>query len=179
MKARIARLTLGVAGCIGWCSQALALPGELTLGGEAGLGRSTRTSWSPSLGLRGGYGIAEALDLQLEFSGQWMRAEQGVSFDTALLRLTPALVYKLDVVRWIPFARLGTGPVFGVPLEGEESTRIALALQGALGAEYLVDRSLSLGCAYQADWVLGSTDLSASLAPMHRLLVTVSWRSGW
>lgn len=164
----------------GFSVPARAMPGEWAIGGELGVGRSTRTSWSPSLGLRGAYGAAEAMDVQVEFSGQWLRREQSAdSSNDALLRLVPSLVYKLDVLRWIPFARLGGGPTLGVPLSSERDSRLGLAVQGAIGAEYLVDRSLSLGLAYQADWVIVPSKFAPGLAPMHRLLLSFGWRSGW
>ncbi len=144
MKARVAGLLLGMVSVGGFCTPAWAIPGEWAVGGELGAGRSTRTTWSPSLGLRGGYGVGEALDVQLELSGQWVRSEQEQdSTNDALFRLVPSLVYKLDVLRWVPFARLGAGPTLNLPLSNDEGARLALAIQGALGVDYLIDRSVS------------------------------------
>lgn len=178
MKARLAGILLGVMTVTCWGTHAWALPGEWALGGELGGGRSTRTTWSPSLGFRAAYGLAEAFDVQLDLSGQWRRYEgTSTSDDDALFRLVPALSYKWDVVRWIPFVRVGAGPALAVPVQSDQAARVSAALQGALGVEYLVDRSLSWGFAYQADWLIGGNP--APLAPMHRLLLTVLWRSGW
>lgn len=180
MKARFAGLLLSMVSTMGVATQVQAMPSEWTLGAELGGGRSTRTTWSPSFGVRGAYGLAEALDVQVELSGQWLRgARPTFERDDVGLRLVPALVYKLDVLRWVPFARLGVGPTWAVPLTSGHDAQIAFAAQGALGVDYIVDRSLSLSVAYQADWALGKGELPARLAPMHRLLLTVAWRSGW
>lgn len=179
MKARVTGLLLGMASVTGTPTAARAVPGEWALGGELGAGRSTRSTWSPSFGLRGAYGFAEALDVQVELSGQWLRSKPAASGEGAVFRLVPALVYKFDVLRWVPFVRLGAGPTLGVPLSGERSSRLALGVQGGLGVDYLLERSWSVGVAYQADWAVGASEFATSMAPMHRGLLNVSWRSGW
>lgn len=179
MKARVAGLLLGMMATVG-SSRAWAMPGEVAVGGELGVGMSTRASWSPTVGVRGAYGVAEALELQLELSGQWFRPQAPtVPNDGALLRLVPALAYKFDVLRWVPFARLGAGPTLDIPTAKSNDPHVGFALQGGVGAEYLIDRSLSFGFAYQADWVTGAGDWANGLAPMHRLLLSLGWRSGW
>lgn len=161
-------------------SRAWAMPGEVAVGGELGVGLSTRATWSPTLGVRGAYGLAEAFELQLELSGQWLRVDNTTPpSDGALFRLVPAVAYKFDVLRWVPFARLGAGPTVDVPSAKNGQLHAAFALQGGVGAEYLIDRSMSFGFAYQADWVIGAGDWAKGLAPMHRVLLNLAWRSGW
>lgn len=147
------------------------MPGELRAGLELGGAVSSRVDASPSVGVRGGYGLGDRLELQVEASGLWLR---GVD-DTLALQVVPALAYRFDVVRWVPFVRVGAGPM----LDLREGTALVGLASGAVGLEYLWDRSLAASLSYQADFRLLRSDATMPALPLHRVLLGVTWSSGW
>ncbi len=136
-----------------------------------GAGLATSTDVSPTLGARLGYGLENNLELQLEATGAWVRSARE-SFAT---QLVPALAYRVDVVRWVPFARLGAGPFVNFA----EEIEVGVLGVGAVGLDYLWDRSLAFNLAYQADFLLLRSEGALPLLPNHRLLFGVTWSSGW
>lgn len=162
--------SLSVALCV-FITEAHAVPGELRAGLELGGAVSSRIDASPSVGVRGGYGLGDRLELQVEASGLWL---QGVD-DSLALQLVPALAYRFDVVRWVPFMRVGAGPLLDL---GHDAAVVGLA-SGAIGLEYLWDRSLAASLSYQADFWLLRSDATTPALPLHRVLLGVTWSSGW
>src|SRR5207249_4716299 len=67
-----------------------------------------------------------------------------------------SVLWKLDVVQWIPFATLDVGPLFLAPPERGVSTELDLAF--GLGVDYLMSRELSVGA--HARYHLVATDPS-------------------
>jgi len=145
-----------------------ALEGEWTAGGLLGATASTRVEPSPVIALRAGYGVASSFDVQVEASGAWWRDD---GQEPVVVQLAPSLVYKFDVLHWVPYVRAGAG---GFVLVGENTSAGAVLVGGA-GVEYLWDRGLSFGTEYQAQWLLDE----ARARPAHRLTLSVTWRSGW
>lgn len=150
--------------------EAHAVPGETRVGVELGAAASTRARVSPSVGLRGAYGLESNWELQLEASGVWLQSDA----KPLLTEVVPALAYRFDVVRWIPFVRVGAGAL----VDWREPVVLGLA-SGAAGFEYLWDRSLALSLTYQADfWLLRPQSVDPAL-PLHRISLGVTWSSGW
>lgn len=148
-----------------------AVPGEVRVGLDIGGAVTSRSELSPSLGLRGAYGLERNFELQLEATALWLQ----VDGRPLVTQLVPALSYRIDVVRWVPFLRVGAGPLVEW---GAEAKAGALA-SGAVGADYIWDRSLALSLTYQADfWLLGTRPESPVL-PAHRALLGITWSSGW
>ncbi len=146
----------------------LALEGEWTAGGLAGATASTRLGPSPVLALRAGYGLTSAWDVQLEAAGAWWRDD---AQEPVVVQLVPSLVYKFDVLRWVPYLRAGAGGF----MRFSDDTSLGAAVVGGVGVEYLLDRSFSLGTEYQAQWLVDE----ARAMPAHRLTLSATWRSGW
>ena len=147
---------------------AQALEGEWTGGASLGAAASSRVELSPGLAVRGAYGISSALDLQLEAFGSLLR---GMPDEPFLIQVYPSLVYKFDVVRWVPYVAVSAGGF----LLGAEPAKLGPSVGGGAGVEYLLDRSFSLGLGYQAHWLVGED----AAVPLHRLGVSATWRSGW
>jgi len=147
-----------------------AVPGEARAGFELGGAVSSRALPSPSLGVRGAYGLESNLELQLEASGVWLQH----AAKPLITQLVPTLAYRFDVVRWVPFARVGAGAL----VDWHQPAIVGVA-SGALGMEYLWDRALAFNLAYQADfWVLRAPNVTPSV-PLHRVMLGVTWSSGW
>lgn len=101
----------------------------------------------------------------------WLR---GVD-DSLALQLVPALAYRFDVVRWVPFVRVGAGPA----LDWRSDPALVGLASGAVGLEYLWDRSLAASLSYQADFRFLRSEATTPALPMHRVLLNVTWSSGW
>lgn len=152
-------------------SRARAVPEELRGGVEVGAAYGTRSNVSPTFGARFGYGLADNLEFQLEATGAWLQAEQR-AISTQLL---PALAYRFDVVRWVPFVRVGAGPL----VTWHKDLEVGGLASGGLGIEYLWDRSLAVNLAYQADFLVLKREEALPWVPHHRLMLGVMWSSGW
>jgi hypothetical protein len=147
-----------------------AVPGETRAGLEVGVGASSRLPVSPTLGVRGGYGLESNWEVQLEASALWL--QQGAK--PLVTQVVPALAYRFDVVRWVPFVRVGAGAL----VDWREPFLIGVA-SGAAGMEYLWDRTLAFSLTYQADfWVL-RPERTTPAVPLHRAMFGISWSSGW
>jgi hypothetical protein len=147
-----------------------AVPGELRAGVELGAAASSRATVSPSLGLRGTYGLESNWELQLEASGVWLQRD----VKPLVTQVVPAFAYRFDVVRWVPFVRLGAGAL----VDWQAPALVGVA-SGAAGMEYLWDRSLAFSLSYQADfWVL-RPERWAPMLPLHRAMLGITWSSGW
>lgn len=151
--------------------RAHAVPEELRGGVELGAAYATRSNVSPTLGARLGYGLADNLELQVEATGAWLQTDQR-AISTQLL---PALAYRFDVVRWVPFVRVGAGPL----VTWEKNVEVGGLASGGVGLEYLWDRSLAVNLAYQADFLVLRREEALPLLPHHRLMFGVMWSSGW
>lgn len=147
-----------------------AVPGETRAGVELGGGISSRADVSPSFGVRGAYGLESNWEVQLEASGIWLQHGE----KPLATQLLPALAYRFDVVRWVPFVRVGAGAL----VEWQQPALVGVASGGA-GLEYLWDRSLAMSLAYQADFWLLEPESSAPVLPLHRVMLGITWSSGW
>lgn len=150
--------------------RAHAVPGETRVGLELGAGMSSRTPASPSVGVRGAYGLESNWELQLEATGVWL--QHGVK--PLVTQIVPALAYRFDVVRWVPFVRLGAGAL----VDWYEPAIVGVG-SGAAGMEYLWDRTLAFSLTYQADFWLLRPERTAPMVPLHRVMLGITWSSGW
>lgn len=152
-------------------SRAYAVPGELRGGPELGATLTTRSSVAPSLGARLGYGLENNWELQLELTGMWLTVEDG----QLATQLVPALAYRFDVVRWVPFVRVGAGPI----VMWRDAAELGGLATAAGGLQYLWDRALAFDLTYQADFLVLRRESSVPLLPNHRIVFGVTWSSGW
>lgn len=165
-----------IPGGLAWAALAMftesahAVPGETRAGLELGAGTSSRTPASPSLGVRGAYGLESNWELQLEATGVWL--QHGVK--PLVTQIVPALAYRFDVVRWVPFVRLGVGAA----VDWHEPAIVGLG-SGAAGMDYLWDRTLGFSLTYQADFWLLRPERTVPMVPLHRVMLGVTWSSGW
>lgn len=167
---RRAALVAGLCAFL-FTTRAHAVPGEMRGGPELGAGLATRSSVSPSVGARFGYGLENNLELQLELTGMWRTAKDA----HLVTQLIPALAYRFDVVRWVPYVRVGAGPA----VMWRDATELGGMASAAAGLAYLWDRALAFDLAYQADFLLLKRDAAMPLLPNHRVILGVTWSSGW
>jgi hypothetical protein len=155
---------------------AMAAPGELRLGMGAGLNQLAyqRRDVGPGGALLFGYGVGEQLDIELEASyflhdsGADARGEGDDAID--VIRLTPAIVAKLDIVRWVPSVGLGAG---WLSIRDKETLNV-LEVTGVFALDYLYSRALSFGARYR----VGVTSHGDLEPPFRTALLTATFNMG-
>lgn len=149
---------------------AFAARGEWRAAANAGVAAGTRLMWGPALGVQLGYGVSESLDVQLAALGSWHPARANRD-STGLVRVFPEVVYRFDVLRWVPWVGAGGGyfAAFGA---GDDEHGITAG--GSAGLDYLWSRQWAFGVMYRADWCFGGP-----ARPVHQALLRLEWRSGW
>ncbi len=117
-----------------------------------------------------GYGVLEFLDVQLAASGSWHPARANGE-SSGLVRVAPEVVYRFDVLRWVPWLSAGAG-YFAALGAGDDAQGVTAG--GAGGVDYLWSRQWAVGAMYRADWCFGGP-----ARPVHQALLRFEWRSGW
>ena len=128
-------VTLGAFPCV-----AHAEPGQWRTGAGLGAAWLDHAGVGPALAVFLGLGLSSSVDVQLQ-SVASLHPFQNESNPAWALGVGPALGYRWDVLRWVPYVRLGAayyryndsearGGAFGGPL--------------ALGVDYLISRALIL-----------------------------------
>lgn len=162
------------AAVLGVCTAvepAMASAGQWRAGVSAGAALATRLPLGPQLGAHFGYGVLESLDVQLTAMGAFHVAASERS-NAGFVRLFPELVYRFDVLRWVPWVSAGGG--YFVVFDEAPGAQHGGGVGGALGLDYLWSRQWSLGAAYRADWTW-----AGPARPVHQALLRFEWRSAW
>jgi hypothetical protein len=137
---------------LGYASPAAAVEREhsLSLGaGAAMLDVSSKgsPSWGAGAAIAYSYGLSDAFNFLAE--GSWSTValnETAPNAPSMISTLNAGVSYVFDVVRWVPYAGLlaGTSLMNGGGIGGLKFVPEAVV---ALGFDYRIDRSLSLGLA--------------------------------
>jgi opacity protein-like surface antigen len=170
---RRARMQVAKLGCValltfGLGSSARASESERRVGIRGGAAGSNHLEFGPLFGVVAGYGLSDAWDV--DFSAL-------VSFhdtrdtSSALIRFVPGVVYKFDVVRWVPY--LGAG--IGYALVSQSSVQHDVSGDVLAGADYLWSRHWVSGLEYRV--TLGTRAPLAT--PLHELLVSLEYQWGY
>jgi hypothetical protein len=169
-------LILGLAGLatIGTPRAALAFEREWHLGAGAGISSGSGLSTSPAIGAYAAYGLSDVFDFRAELTGRGYQI--GASRDPHSLSAAAGLAYKLDVLRWVPWAGVYVGYVgfLKQPREGLPFARHDAAIGLGFGLDYAASRQLGLGVTLRYDDALtqaGATNFDA--------LLRVEYRWGW
>ena len=133
----------------------------------------TGLKMSPALGLYAAYGVSDVFDVRLEVTarGYHLASEQDPNQLSAML----GLVYKLDVLRWVPWGGVYVGyqGFDAVPRKDLVFEQHDAALGMGLGLDYAFSRSFGAGITLRFDDALTS-DQAAFDA-----LLRAEYRWGW
>jgi len=144
------------------------------LGGGGGVTTANGFALSPALNLYGAYGLSDVFDVRLELTARGYGFREGLGPHG--VSAMAGLAYKLDIIRWVPWAGLYVGYQGflqehreGVPFRQHD---VAAAL--GLGLDYGVTRQLGLGVTLRYDQALREADGRSFDA-----LLRAEYRWGW
>lgn len=115
--------------------RAHAFEDEWHAGLRAGAASLAHRGWGPAVGLHGAYGISDMFDVSLEGLASWHG-------DTDVYSGSVGLVYKIDVLEWIPYVGISAGYYDYARRpgpNGESGSEIGASVQ--LGLDYLFTRN--------------------------------------
>jgi len=172
---RRAALVLGVG--LGLCAISRSAPAferEWHVGVGAGVSNGNGLALSPALAAYAAYGLSDVFDARVELTarGYHLGREQNPNALSAMA----GVAYKLDVLRWVPWAGVYAGYVTFLD-ELPVSTafeRHDLALGLGLGLDYAFNRKLGAGVTLRFDNALGGSSASTFDA-----LLRAEYRWGW
>lgn len=165
--------------------RAEAFEREWHLGAAAGTASGNGLTLSPAVGVYGAYGLSDVFDVRLELTARGYHL--GEPQDPNAVSAMAGLVYKLDVLRWVPWAGVYAGYLTFLDnpnppqKPGTKATRAPLpfkerdvALGFGIGLDYAFSRNFGCGVTLRGDESLGGSSAS-SLESMLRL----EYRWGW
>ncbi len=171
------------AACVGALGLTLALSAvtadaqaferEWHVGGGAGATTGHGLELSPALGVYAAYGVSDVFDVRLELTarGYELVNEQNPHALSAML----GLAYKLDVLRWVPWAGVYAGYLgYLEPPVASTFQQHDAALALGLGLDYGISRQLGVGASVHLGKALTRSDNSTMDA-----LFRVEYRWGW
>jgi hypothetical protein len=174
---RLAALILGLGSSLGlYCApgSAQAFEREWHLGAGAGVANGTGLTWSPALGAYAAYGLSDVFDARLEVTARGYNL--GSDANPHALSAMVGLAYKLDVLRWVPWAGVYAGYLgfLDEPRADLTFKRSDVALGLGLGLDYGISRNLGVGITLRFDDTLTHSDASTFDA-----LLRAEYRWGW
>jgi hypothetical protein len=174
---RLAAGVFGVVILLGLCavsSSASAFEREWHVGAAAGASTGQGLQLSPALGVYAAYGLSDVFDARMEVTarGYHLLSDDDPNALSAML----GVAYKLDVLRWVPWAGAYVGylgfldvPRLDLPFKQHD---VAIGL--GLGLDYGISRSLGLGVTLHFDDALSRAETSTFDA-----LLRAEYRWGW
>lgn len=139
IRPRLLGVALAAAAALS-AGRARAFEDEWHAGARAGAASLRGRGWGPAVGLHGAYGISDMFDVALEGGASWHGGAHGTDVYSASL----GLVYKIDILEWIPYVGVyggyydyarRPGP------NGESGSEVGASVQ--LGLDYLFSRSFA------------------------------------
>lgn len=154
-------------------------------GARAGVAWLDGPGWGPSTEAFLRYGLGDSLDLDVQLVGALFPFQQDAKMaatsptnDTELpwvAGLVPALLYRWDVLRVIPFAGAGVG-VYHNDAGDSRWKGTQFGVSARAGVEYLLSRDVVLSTQIGAHWALTESPLPA---PWIQLGVGAGYVWGW
>ena len=164
-------LGLGLSSISG---SAQAFEREWHLGAAAGVSHGQGLELSPALGAYAAYGLSDVFDARLEVTARGYHV--GDELNPNALSAMLGVTYKLDVLRWVPWAGVYAGylgflepPSLELPFKQHD-----VALGVGLGLDYGVSRNFGLGVTLRFDDALGRADTGTFDG-----LLRAEYRWGW
>jgi hypothetical protein len=129
---------------------------------------------SPAAGAYAAYGLSDAFDARVELSARGY--DLAKSAHPNALSAMAGVAYKLDVLRWVPWAGAYAGYLtfLDTPPVGSAFKAHDVALGLGVGLDYAFSRSLGAGATLRFDQAL-----SRSSATSFEALLRVEYRWGW
>jgi hypothetical protein len=172
---------LSVAGTEG---HADAAEGQWQAGGRGGVAWLSSARWGPSANLFLRHGLADSLDLDVDISASLhpfqpdanLAAGGGSELSTPwVIVFSPGLVYRWDVLQWVPFVGAGLG-VYASDGVADRDNGGQLGASGRAGVEYLVSRDVVLSVQASTFIVLSESPLPV---PWVQLTAGAGYSWGW
>jgi len=174
---RLAALVLGVGLSLGLCCSsraALAFEREWHLGAGAGVSDGNGLAMSPVVAAYAAYGLSDVFDARVELTarGYHIGQEQNPNALSAMA----GVAYKLDVLRWVPWAGVYAGYLgfLDQPPAALSFKKHDVALGLGLGLDYAFTRKFGVGLTLRFDEALGRSQASNFDA-----LLRAEYRWGW
>lgn len=174
---RLAAGVLGVGlslGLFAVSSSARAFERQWHVGAAAGASTGQGLELSPALGAYAAYGLSDVFDARLEVTARGYDLMSDT--EPNALSAMVGVAYKLDVLRWVPWAGVYVGylgflepPRLDSPFKQHD---VAIGL--GLGLDYGISRSLGLGITLHFDDALSRAETSTLDA-----LLRAEYRWGW
>lgn len=163
---------------VGFCPIAAILLGSFQVAASEGqwrLGAGAGVVVPPDLSLPLGpeaaawlsFGLLESFDLTLHTSLTTYRED---SARKTLLVAEPSVLYKLDILRWVPYVGVGAGWA----QHWERGSSGAFVFDGIVGVDYLLSRRWSARSEYRASFIADAADV-----PLSHLLFGVGFHWGY
>jgi hypothetical protein len=174
---RLAALVLGVGLSLALCGaarSAQAFEREWHLGAGAGVSNGQGLKLSPALAAYAAYGLSDVFDVRLELTarGYHVGSDQNPNALSGML----GVAYKLDVLRWVPWAGVYAGYLafLGAPPAALAFKQRDIALGLGVGLDYGISRQLGVGVTLRFD-----DALTRSGASTFDALLRAEYRWGW
>ena len=174
---RLAASVLGVGLALalyGAPRSACAFEREWHLGAGAGVSNGSGLKLSPAVAAYAAYGLSDVFDARLELTarGYHIGSEQDPHALSAML----GLAYKVDVLRWVPWAGVYAGYLACLDAPRAELTfkQRDIALGFGVGLDYGISRKLGVGVTLRFDEALGRSSTDTFDA-----LLRAEYRWGW
>jgi hypothetical protein len=174
---KLVALVFGVGLAAAWCGAsrtAHAFEREWHLGAGAGVSGGHGLSLAPAVTAYAAYGLSDVFDARLELSGRGYHV--GSEQDPNAVSAMAGLAYKLDVLRWVPWAGVYAGYLgfLDAPRPGLLFKRHDAALGLGVGLDYAFSRNWGAGVTLRFDEAL--VDSSASTFDA---FLRAEYRWGW
>ena len=168
-------LGFGMAcGLVCAATPAHAFEREWHLGGGVGVSSGNGLKMSPALSAYAAYGLSDVFDARVELTARGYHL--GASENPNAFSAMAGVVYKLDVLSWVPWAGVYAGYLgFGdVPRAGSSFRQHDVALGLGAGLDYAFSRNFGLGVTLRMDQALVHT-----AATTFDALLRAEYRWGW
>jgi len=144
------------------------------VGAGAGVAGGNGLSLSPAVAAYAAYGLSDVFDARLELTARGY--DFGRESRPNALSAMAGVAYKLDVLRWVPWAGVYAGYLafLEAPPETAEFKQRDVALGLGLGLDYAFSRSVGAGVTVRLDQALTRSSASSFDA-----LLRVEYRWGW
>jgi outer membrane scaffolding protein for murein synthesis (MipA/OmpV family) len=147
---------------------------EWHLGAGAGVSSGNGLTMSPALAAYAAYGLSDVFDARVEVTarGYHLGSEQNPNALSAMA----GIAYKLDVLRWVPWAAVYAGYLtfLGEPRPELSFAQRDAALGLGLGLDYGFSRNWGAGVTLRFD-----DALTSSAASTFDALLRAEYRWGW
>lgn len=159
---------------VGAPQSASAFERQWHVGAGAGVTSGNGLALSPTLSAYAAYGLSDAFDARVELSARGYQIGSGQN--PSAISAMAGVTYKLDVLRWVPWAGVYAGYLafLEAPRRDLAFKERDLALGLGAGLDYGISRKLGVGVTIRFDDTLTHPDANSFEA-----LLRAEYRWGW